>query len=607
MEDPDIDFSVIKFIKLLERRIASVDRYPVNAQTFTIQQDEYQRLATDPEPYEDEKPVAILDNNKKQSDKDLRFAFEFFQYGLEIHIEGGGLFACGWYDFDSETDAVEQVVASMMMLSNGQITVLSTTRNGRQCAAELLLKDQDSTIPRVIVTLDNYRWWWRKDDETGYEFDVLENNYPHDNVKTPKNFFLMDYEPNGEITQRGRAFNNAVLSPLTKKMFEKVDSELIFQAAGKEWDDDNELAFLYRSWEFWIFAMLYAAGVVTLFASNVLPDFVDYLGVVFAFIFFFICGATIIPLLTFKEELKKENPEHLWFKIDTFFLLVFSKTAGNLVLTASLFSTTFMPLYMLKGDNSFVTFYSAAESYPVLYGLLAVLAIPILMARMKSKLEIILTSTSLLIFSVGLFVFNDFFTDTSVTSPEPYTTVIIVSILAAIICSATWIIRALRNKDTQVNTEALVSTEEGLLSGQQQKGTRIAQGIVFIVGLVALSAGVLTASAVLERYGLADSRTLFSIVAASCYAGFLGLQIAYYKNRVGRKRFYGFTFMSMLAPVFIYAYALDTEKVSEMFSLIAIVASVVIVLILRMAEHFETLSEHQDLRDRTFPKNPKQP
>jgi hypothetical protein len=444
---PDNTFSVIKFFNLLEQKIAKPEYRPLAGMNLIIQQDAYKRLATNETDHDDEQPIATIDNNRKQKDSDLRFAFDFYEEHMVVQIEELGGMGASWQEFASEQDAANQVFKSLLMLNNGQLAVLLTSRNGRNCVGELLLYAKDDTVEaKSIATVTGYPWWWREKNEQGYDFRVLKNNHIPEVTTPPNKFFMQAHDSLWAGTDIGRTFDKKGLSPLTKKAFRKLESEAILENAGRQPEDANDMSFLFRSWEFWLFGFGYGVGVFALFASNILPDFFDYLGPVFGVLFLFSCGLVVVPLLAYKEDLKKRCPEHWWFKIDKIISFMSLAPVHAAILVGALIATSFMPLYLIEGHEQFINLYVAAQQFPVAYVLIVLIFLPIFGVQMKNVKQKLFVASSLIVTVVGLILFNGLCTNTSVDSPEPYTSILLFTLLGAFVIPAIWLGQLIKDR-----------------------------------------------------------------------------------------------------------------------------------------------------------------
>jgi F0F1-type ATP synthase assembly protein I len=325
-------FSVIRFTSLLEKEIAKVDQYPLCSDNFIIQQDAYKRLASLGDDELDEEPAfdtfATLDCNRKEADSDMRFAIEMNVVGIILSIEGVGGMFFEYSIFKNEKSAVSQVIALLKMLCNGQISCLVTLKHGVYCCSEILLYEKGNRIPKVLATDGDYKWWWRKDDETGYETDILRNKFIKEELAIPKDLFFIDRESDGSMTVKGRAFKKAELTPLTKKgygaVLQKIGKRLMDQK-----DGEDEYDALSKHWEFWLISVLAAGTLVGGAALGYLPKFLLTAPFIPMIVGSFVGGALGSHVIMRKVELKKEHPDHPWIRFDAKVSGVFQKGKKN--------------------------------------------------------------------------------------------------------------------------------------------------------------------------------------------------------------------------------------------------------------------------------------
>ncbi len=320
-------FSTIRFFRRIEERIASINKYPITPANLVIQQDAYQRLgaisfeleSNDDEDYDEDdyEVFATLECSRKEKDENLRFAMEFSLEGVVLVIEGTGIFHIDYSYFEDENDAVDQIMAALVMLSNGQISSLLTTWKGKVCASESLLYQPDNRVPKVIRTEALYPKRLSSDDLNNYDFEILKNSYLKDKIQIPRNFFLDTVSDDSEPYAGGRIFNSAALSPLTKKAYMDF-TDLAFKRDIGQRPNESIWQYFYRSWEFWVIVLLVIGTLYGALASAMLPSFfVEYPVLLMPIVSFVSVFASLI-VLDVKNSLKtrKEGLPKVWAILD---------------------------------------------------------------------------------------------------------------------------------------------------------------------------------------------------------------------------------------------------------------------------------------------------
>lgn len=323
MSEPlqETSFSVIRLIPLLKTAIAAINVYPLTPENFVIQQDAYSRLGTinedDPQDTDATAFFATLDCSRKERDTDLRFAIELNTIGFLLSIEGvGGLFF-DYSIFKDEKDAAEQIIAVLMLLANGQLACLLTTRAGMYCCSEFLLYEEGSRIPVVVMTDGAYRRRWRRQDESGYEAQPLRNAYLKDMFTVPKDLFIVDRDKRGLPLLKGRTFTAPELTPLTKAGYEAALVQIGSRLTGQR-EGEGELGVMARNWEFWVITVAIGLALYGAALYGWLPQFVaDY-----PFILIPVASAVGAFLgthiLVWKIHLREAHPDHPYSRFNAF-------------------------------------------------------------------------------------------------------------------------------------------------------------------------------------------------------------------------------------------------------------------------------------------------
>ncbi len=314
------EFSVIKLFALVEEAVSAINTFPLTAKNLVIQQDMYKRLAgvgDETGGYEHTEPFAVLDCSLKERDSDMRFAIEFYAWDFVLSMEGSGSFSFVYEEFKNEQDGAEQLIACLKLLANGQIANLITIREGRTCATETLLYEPHNRTPMVIGTDGKYPWWWRGDDPSGYDTQLLRNQYFTERLAIPESLFLVQRTTRGKLVPRGRIFHSPELTPLLKSEFTFVTAELNMRAAGKQ-AGQSDWSFFYKSWEFWLAIVLFVGLLFGGRAIGIVPKFVtDHPPLTWP-VAIFLIYLLLVPLLRRKQYLLEAHPDHPWVRFDHF-------------------------------------------------------------------------------------------------------------------------------------------------------------------------------------------------------------------------------------------------------------------------------------------------
>jgi hypothetical protein len=338
---------------------------------------------------------------------------------------------------------------------NGQIAVLTTKRYGRPCASELLLFNKETIT--VLSTIPNYRWWWNKkpNDLSGYSSVLYRNKTGRNKeLRLPSNFFLIEKNRHGTPVKQGRSLAQGTLSPLTKGMFyEQLDLMELSQLGSEE---PSLSATIAKSWEFYALFILLVALVPISDRIGLLPPlFAQHWGLMIL-PFCALDGALLFLILRTKEALYKENPDHPWFKLDAFFTRFFFRIVYIIIVFASI-GVAFMPNVADKDTKEVTTLLSLAHQLPVIYLALVLIAGGVLTVLYQRRSVRVAALTFYLIGNSLLWYINEAFTDNTVTTPEPYTSITLGILIFGFLYSTIQLILCFRknSKDhlTSINPE----------------------------------------------------------------------------------------------------------------------------------------------------------
>ena len=271
-------FSTIQFFKLFQAALKRIDTPPLDMHHLSIQKDAYARLADREESefyLESPDVFATLENGKKETDTDLRFIVEFASGCLMMGVEG--LFS-GAYDlrdetlFHGEADAVKQLINTLKMLSNGQIAVGLTLFGGEVCASEMIVTGRSAPRNIVIATMPAFNRASKRASPEDLGHLVLKNHYPLDAVALSEDSLLYDDIVGDMITAYGRPGDEALDGPLSYKEFKgRIEGRI--QANIGQKPGQSNLAYLFKSWEFWVIGALMGSIPVCLRLLGYLPEF----------------------------------------------------------------------------------------------------------------------------------------------------------------------------------------------------------------------------------------------------------------------------------------------------------------------------------------------
>jgi hypothetical protein len=621
---PETVFSAIKLLPLLEKKIAKIDKYPLSKENFVIQQDVYKRLGSLDDESLDEQPEAFeafatLESARKEKDTDLRFAMELSAIGILLSIEGiGSLFFLHADCFKDEKDATEQIMTFLQMAANGQLACLITTRNGRDCASEFLAFEKGKSTPDVLATEGNYSRFWKKDDETGYESQVMRNRYLDDQVEIPKDIFFIDRDKDGKFLQKGRIFKKNDLSPLTKKAYwaamEQIGNRLVGQKEG-----EDEWGRLSRSWEFWFISA--AIGALIFFASfkGYIPKFFSDIPFIIVPIATTIGAYFATHLIIRKNAIKENNPESTLVKAENSVGNTVGKVSKHIytifgVLTVGvLFATNFMPIYVPLDSSQNITLWEVAKNYYApAYIAPALFLAAFYLAFIKKKLAGILYFLCVLLGIAGLFFVNFGKMNPDVSTPEPYTSVAMISYLAAPIIALFMMISRLRNpaKDamnsyTEITGDSDIEqlSAEDIKKGQRKlKRGRVIQTVIgYFGGIALIVSGYLYKDIPDASLTFNNHRILMAILMASGVIILIGITL-FQKRKLSASN-YGWITSIIVLILFIGWNEVikdGANEGSDLAWILMFVSGMLLIFTSAITEQLEKYNSYNDTADHVF-------
>ena len=427
--DDELDNLGFESFELFKKRLEAETVAPLIIDNLVIKQDIYKHILDD-ETAEDLRPFAELDCSRTELERQLPFGLYFTREFVQVMLPFNFTYARAYEDIGkSPEEVVDQIMALLHMLANGQMYILQTLKNGATCGTELYVRDPDQNMDYAIGTHGSYSWWWNSHDEAGYEFEVLRNGYTSEPVSLSEKFFLFRYNPDGSMLRMGRACESNQNTPLTKQAFTVLEEEVLWQSAGKK-VGKNVWSFLYSSWEFWLLMLFILAAFLSPLEQYVLPAWVRQYpaalsgaGVILIYWF-------LVPLLQRKERLREDHPDHPYIIVDRF-IQAWATRLLVVVAYGLLLATLVMPLFNPDSEQQFISLMQISqraawvEIVPVLFVLAAGLSL--VRRRSVAVLSAIVGSVGL-----GLYIYcNSRFTLGSGDAPEPYNTIVILSILLA--------------------------------------------------------------------------------------------------------------------------------------------------------------------------------
>jgi len=176
----------------MERRLASVNKYPLTVKNFTYKPDKKRLEAA---------PVASLSYEGSGTEG---FAFAVQLYDEHMNLYAGNMAASFNYVLLGDTPAkvADQITWLLQLMSNGQITIMSSVRRGlrgRPYSVELLLSEDPARM-KPVVSLVNFAWRGKRPGLlTRHRITVQANSALTGVAKVPENFFLYQRFPRGTV------------------------------------------------------------------------------------------------------------------------------------------------------------------------------------------------------------------------------------------------------------------------------------------------------------------------------------------------------------------------------------------------------------------------
>lgn len=432
--------STIKIFQQIESRIRQINVYPLTPENLIIQQDAYKRLAGNDEESGDE-VFAVLEQARKESDTDLRFMVQFIDGVFLLSIEGHADHQFRFADLGKTAKEVaDQIVATLIMLSNGQLSILHTSRHGKLCAIEIIYRENRGSAPKCFGIDANYSKYIRNDDPTAYESHVLANSFAISPINLPKKYFFRAHQTTGKPLDMPRVFEGNTLSPLTRTEYKAIIKEVGNELAGATSDKDFENK-VKESWVLWTVFASIAIPAILFLPENLFPYVGPFVGL----------GAYLLGALAtgyylrYIESAKTEQSKKKVLKFDEFtrtenLLPIFSTVAVLFVIVTFIF-----PIYVTKADHRLVNFYQLAPQLPAATLIPALLLLPALVLGLaRQKLLRIIAAIASIIAVVGMFVVNFAFTYTGedIPTPEPQSTMTILAYFAVIAIAITTLVKS---------------------------------------------------------------------------------------------------------------------------------------------------------------------
>lgn len=176
----------------MERRLAKINKYPLTAKNFTYKPDKERLEAA---------PIASLSYEGSGAEG---FAFAVQLYDEHLNLYAGNMAASFDYALLGDTVAkvADQITWLLQLMSNGQITIMSTVRRGlrgRPYSVELLLSEDPARL-KPVVSLVNFAWRGKRPGLLSRRRVIVQANDALSGVaKVPASFFLYQRFPRGTV------------------------------------------------------------------------------------------------------------------------------------------------------------------------------------------------------------------------------------------------------------------------------------------------------------------------------------------------------------------------------------------------------------------------
>ncbi len=347
----------------------------------------------------------------------LPFSVTWDDESVSIYLTDTLVFWFDYLEFSNPKHIAGEIYTYCQMLMSGQLSVLITKRYDIPCASELLLHRTQKNVASIYASTD-YPWDWSQADDSGYTADILANSFAIIPKIFPKDSLL--FHSSEQTTLR---HISEPLKPLTKGLYTYIESERRFTGTGKR-HGESEWSFFYKSWELWLCIGLVLIGTWAIGRFVLHTDVLRYahgIGLVLTAL----CYAALLPLLRRKERLRAANPRHLWIRLDTWLHDRIYSWPPALLGGISLW-LTFTPVLAKKaGDYVSLYYYTPAHQWAYL--------VPILLAGgcfLAFERRDAIRDFSYGMIAAGNIVFNvvnAVLTNDDVDTPEPYTSILMVT------------------------------------------------------------------------------------------------------------------------------------------------------------------------------------
>jgi uncharacterized membrane protein len=264
------------------------------------------------------------------------------------------------------------------------------------CAIEVV-----SLSEKVIATVGRYKLGKTYDKQADYSVKAFSNKinprYPSKDDEKLFWEFSNEYD-DFRFYKGGRILTSSQAKPLYSDLYKQfVDTES-WQAVGKDLDED-ENKFLIKQWEFWLLLITLGAVYITYVNSSFVIGIVKDHPVPFAILFLPLIASFITGfILLYKENLRKNNPKHLYLMIDQR-VITFTNSLGRYLMYVAvpmsilIAGLAFAP--QLYDGANYLSLYDFGQKYIwplLLFPIIAVLILFSLFKTTRSSLYALLLS-----------------------------------------------------------------------------------------------------------------------------------------------------------------------------------------------------------------------
>lgn len=364
------DLSPIKILNLLVERLKVSQIPSISLEYLSIQQDALNRIIDDTVIADE--AFAVYGHYKVEDDESFGFTISFHKDFFLIDIYGLVNSAYSYEIFKNENDFVDQILISIGLLLNGQISILNTHKGNSICATEILLFKKSRNKPIVIATIVQFPIL----NFGQYHIYLKRNKINNTFIKIPEDYFLYK-KADSKYPILGRTIQNTGFTPLTKDIWQTNVREISYNQMGKS-DSESTLHFILRLPQIWMLIF----GVILFFIiifNEYLPKIIQeniflFVPTVFGYLIY-----TLISRIT-----ESDNIEFIQ-KGDIVKTL---PTANSIfIIFLSIFSafTLVLPSIVLPNESKVISMLELSSKYPVTFLVFVGYLFPVLLVLFKRK------------------------------------------------------------------------------------------------------------------------------------------------------------------------------------------------------------------------------